>query len=56
MTKITVDHLVDQIADTLCEIDVDSLCEIANKVLSANHVSAGKDEHGCDLVEQEYKI
>jgi len=54
MSKINADQLINQIADTLCEVDVDFLCEIANKVLSATHKPAGEDEYGYDLVEQKY--
>jgi hypothetical protein len=56
MTKINADDLINQIADTLCEVDVAFLCEIANKVLSATHEPAGKDEFGYDLIEQEDRI
>lgn len=54
MTKINADDLINQIADTLCEVDVDFLCDIANRVLSADHTPAGEDEFGYDLIEQEY--
>jgi len=50
--KIGADDLINQIADTLCEVDVDFLCEVANKVLAATHTSAGEDDHGYDLIEQ----
>ena len=51
--KIGADDLINQIADTLCEVDVDFLCEVANKVLAARHTPAGEDEHGYDLIQQE---
>lgn len=50
--KIGADDLINQIADTLCEVDVDFLCEVANKVLAATHTAAGEDDHGYDLIEQ----
>ena len=50
--KITADNLINQIADTLCEADVDFLCEIADRVLSASHVKAGETADGYDLIEQ----
>jgi hypothetical protein len=51
--KIGADDLINQIADTLCEVDVDFLCEVANKVLAARHTAAGEDAHGYDLIQQE---
>jgi len=51
--KIGADALINQIADTLCEVDVDFLCEVANKVLAASHKPAGSDDHGYDLILQE---
>ena len=53
--KINADTLINQIADTLCEVDVDFLCEIADRVLSASHVKAGEDEYGYDLIEQTWE-
>jgi len=55
MKKIGADDLINQIADTLCEVDVDFLCEVANKVLAARHTAAGEDAHGYDLIQQEAK-
>mgnify|MGYP004006609417 FL=1 len=51
--KIGADDLINQIADTLCEVDVDFLCEVADMVLAARHTAAGEDEHGYDLIHQE---
>jgi hypothetical protein len=51
--KIGADDLINQIADTLCEVDVDFLCEVADMVLDARHTAAGEDEHGYDLIHQE---
>ena len=53
--KINADTLINQIADTLCEADVDFLCEIADRVLSASHVKAGETADGYDLIEQTWK-
>ena len=51
--RIGADDLINQISDTLCEVDADFLCEVANKVLAARHSVAGSDEHGYDLILQE---
>jgi hypothetical protein len=51
--KIGADDLINQIADALCEVDVDFLCEVADMVLDARHTAAGEDEHGYDLIHQE---
>jgi len=54
-TQISADNLINQIAETLCEVDVDFLCDIADRVLSAKHRTAGEDEFGYDLIEQTWK-
>ena len=52
MPNVPADDLISQIADTLCEVDVDFLCKIANQVLSATHEPAGTDIHGYDVIDQ----
>ena len=52
---VTVDQLIEQIVDTLCEADTAFVCEIANKVLHAGHQPAGEDEDGYDLIEQTWQ-
>jgi hypothetical protein len=51
---ISADELINQITDTLCEVDVEFLCYIANKVLSADHKQAGEDSCGYGLVYQRW--
>jgi len=55
METIGADALINQIAETLCEVDVERLCEVANLVLAANHSPAGEDADGYDLISQTWE-
>ena len=56
VTRISSDELINQIADTLAEVDVDFLCDIADKVLSAKHQCVGINiQTGYDLIDQKYE-
>ena len=55
VTRISSDELINQIADTLAEVDADFLCDIADKVLSAKHSAVGMTPDGYDLIEQKYE-
>jgi hypothetical protein len=55
-SRISPDELINQIADTLAEVDVDFLCTIADSVLSAKHQAVGIDiQSGYDIIEQKYQ-
>jgi len=55
VTRISSDELINQIADTLAEVDVDFLLDIADKVLSAKHAAVGMTPDGYDLIDQKYE-
>jgi|TARA_B110000438_G_scaffold189360_1_gene181007 hypothetical protein len=55
ISKISSDELINQIADTLAEVDVDFLCTIADSVLSAKHQAVGMTPDGYDIIEQKYQ-
>jgi len=55
VTRISSDELINQISDTLAEVDVDFLCDIADKVLSAKHSAVGMTPDGYDLIDQKYE-
>ena len=55
ISRISPDELINQIADTLAEVDVDFLCTIADSVLSAKHQAVGIGPDGYDIIEQKYQ-
>ena len=55
ISRISPDELINQIADTLSEVDVDFLCTIADSVLSAKHQAVGISPDGYDIIEQKYQ-
>ena len=42
---ITPDELINQLADTLAELDIKQLCEVADSILSATHTPTEDKEH-----------
>ena len=55
ISRISPDELINQIADTLAEVDVDFLCAIADSVLSAQHQAVGISPDGYDIIKQKYQ-
>lgn len=53
---IKVEDLITQINEALHELDAEQLCEVADFMLNAKHISLGLDEYGQELIEQTWII